>query len=221
MIKIDGNTVVYQQSIRPGIASEHLGLIFAHSEVIVLGRKNKRKKKEYRDRLGFNPEKYVSRTRNSPVVHTPVYENAETRKPHRGDIWFADLGCHPGTSIQAGCRPVFIVSNDIGNTYAETLNVLPMTKHLKKPDLPCHTKLNPEAVGDTRQALDFSMVLAEQITTISKLQLRNYVGRVEDADLLAAIDRTIHEQLGLSVSDLNKNDHHSMNNKECDCNDHK
>ena len=147
------------------------------------------------------------------MVHTPVYENT--------DIWFADLGCHPGTSIQAGCRPVLIVSNDIGNMYAGTLNVLPMTRHLKKPELPCHKELNPEAVGDLKQELNASMILAEQITTISKLQLRNYVGRVADADLLVAIDQTIREQLGLSGPDRHDNDHHSTKNKECDCNDHK
>ena len=147
-----------------------------------MGRKNKRKKKEYRDRLGFNPGKYVSRNRNTPAVHTPVYENTEIRVPHRGDIWFADLGCHPGT---------------------------------------CHKELNPEAVGDLKQELNASMILAEQITTISKLQLRNYVGRVDDADLLVAIDQTIREQLGLSGPDRHDNDHHSTKNKECDCNDHK
>ena len=118
--------------------------------------------------------------------------------PHRGDIWFADLGSHPGTSIQAGCRPVFIVSNDIGNSYAETLNVLPMTRHLKKLGLPCHVELNPGIVKDTQQELDFSMILAEQITTISKLQLRNYVGRVEDTELLAAIEQAICEQFSLA-----------------------
>lgn len=116
--------------------------------------------------------------------------------PHRGDIWFADLGCHPGTSIQAGCRPVFIVSNDIGNIHAETLNVLPMTRHLKKLGLPCHVELNPGVVKDARQEMESSMILAEQVTTISKLQLRNYVGRVEDTELLAAIEQAICEQLG-------------------------
>ena len=147
----------------------------------------------------------------------------ENRIPHRGDIWFADLGCHPGTSIQAGCRPVFIVSNDIGNTYAETLNVLPMTRHLKKLGLPCHVDLNPGAVKDTRQEMESSMILAEQITTISKLQLRNYVGRVEDTELLAAIEQAICEQFGLSLPDHSdaKYIHNEIKNKECDCNDHK
>jgi hypothetical protein len=91
----------------------------------------------------------------------------------------------------------------------------------EKPELPCHKELNPEAVGDLKQELNASMILAEQITTISKLQLRNYVGRVADADLLVAIDQTIREQLGLSGPDRHDNDHHSTKNKECDCNDHK
>ncbi len=66
------------------------------------------------------------------------------------------------------------------------------------------------------------MILAEQITTISKLQLRNYVGRVEDTELLAAIEQAICEQFGLSLPGHNdaKYIHNEMNNKECDCNDH-
>ena len=49
-----------QQNMGPGIAFKHLGLIFCpFGGEIQLGRKNKRKKKEYRDRLGFNPGKFV------------------------------------------------------------------------------------------------------------------------------------------------------------------
>ena len=105
---------------------------------------------------------------------------------------------HAGTSVQGGCRPVLIVSNDVGNTYAETLNVLPMTRQLKKPDLPCHTELDPETITDKHQLMDNSMILAEQITTISKDQLRNYVGRIEGEDLIAAVNRAVSMQLGLT-----------------------
>ena len=73
-----------------------------------------------------------------------------------------------------------------------------MTRHLKKLGLPCHVELNPGIVKDTRQELDFSMILAEQITTISKLQLRNYVGRVDDTELLSAIEQAICEQFSLA-----------------------
>ena len=169
-----------------------------------MGRKNNRRKSEYRTRLGFNPRKYIS-----PAPFSGYSSQAESgmkswdarnRIPHRGDIWFADLGDHPGTSIQSGCRPVFIVSNNIGNYHAETLNVLPMTRHLKKPELPCHTELNPEVVSDNHQILDASMILAEQITTISKSQLRNYVGRVEDEDFTSLIDHAVSQQLALEES---------------------
>ena len=122
---------------------------------------------------------------------------SEMKSPQRGDIWFAALDPHAGTSIQGGRRPVLVVSNNIGNTHAETLNVLPMTRHLKKPNLPCHTELDPDAISDKRQTMDYSMILAEQITTIGKDQLRNYVGRIDDKELIAEIDHAISAQLGL------------------------
>lgn len=166
-----------------------------------MGRKNKRKKTEYRTRLGFNPWKYITPA-TDPVRH---YRNT-SRSPQRGDIWFAALDPHAGTSIQGGCRPVLVVSNNIGNTHAETLNVLPMTRHLKKPNLPCHTELDPDAISDKRQTMDYSMILAEQITTISKEQLQNYVGRIEEKNLLDSIDHAVSVQLGLTPISLHNDE---------------
>lgn len=173
-----------------------------------MGRKNKRKKIEYRRRLGFNPMKYIgsgarfqSTISPAPVVtisSTPSPDStAAERIPHRGDIWFADLiGC-PGTCVQKGVRPVLVVSNDMGNTHSGIINVLPLTSHLKKPYLPCHTLLEPGNVVDSRYRFVDSMVQAEQITTIGRLQLKNYVGRVEDTELLNRITRAMIAQLAL------------------------
>lgn len=166
-----------------------------------MGRKNKRKRREYRDRLGFNPLKYVEYHRESDkrpyhAMHPDVH-----RQPIRGDIWFAELGNHPGTSVQAGCRPVLIISNDIGNRYADTVNVLPMTRHLKRQGLPCHTQVDPEKVLDMRQPLEPSMVLAEQVTTVSKSVLRNYAGHISDDELMKRIDLAVSVQLGLWKDD--------------------
>jgi mRNA interferase MazF len=119
------------------------------------------------------------------------------RGPRRGDIWFADLGKHPGTSVQSGCRPVLIVSNDEGNAHSDTINVVPMTSQIKKLNLPCHVRITPDMVSDAHQPFWVSMTLAEQITTISRYALRTYVGRVEDQKAVAAVDRSIAEQLGL------------------------
>ena len=49
------------------------------------------------------PRKYIT-TPTKPVQH---------HKPQRGDIWFADLGSHPDSSVQSGCRPVIVISNNI------------------------------------------------------------------------------------------------------------
>ena len=160
-----------------------------------MGRKNKRKKTEYRDKLGFNPWEYIRD--NTAEVQTHDRHPRVTRTPQRGDIWFVNLDPHAGNSVQGGCRPVLVVSNNIGNVHAETLNVLPMTRQMKKPNLPCHTQLDPDIVSDKHQTLDASMILAEQITTISKDQMKNYVGHVQDEALLNAVNHAVSVQLGL------------------------
>lgn len=160
-----------------------------------MGRKNRRKREDYTRPLRIYPRKCVTHNDNS------------RKTPQRGEIWFAELGTHFGTRIQGGCRPVIVVSNDMGNLHAETVNVLPMTRHLKKPDLPCHTVLDPTVISDTRQVLDPSLVLAEQATTIDKAQLRNYVGRVEDGSLLNSINSAITSQLALSETDMSHPEH--------------
>lgn len=166
-----------------------------------MGRKNKRKRNEYRDRLGFNPRKYVRYSadhdrKDDRPLSAPI--NIGMKIPKRGDIWFADLGFHPGTSVQDGCRPVLIISNDIGNRFSDTINVLPMTRHLKRQDLPCHTQIDPESIGDRRQPLETSMVLVEQVTTISKSVLKHYAGHVSDKAMEELIDQTLKRQFGLA-----------------------
>ena len=149
-------------------------------------RKNHRMKSEYHDTLGFDPKKY-----------TTVPQNAPDRIPQRGDIWFASLGLRPAGSVQGGTRPVIILSNDIGNAHAGTVNVIPMTRHLKKPELPCHTQLDPDSITDMRISLDSSMVLAEQLTTISKYALRSYAGHISDDEAMNRIETAVLSQLAL------------------------
>ena len=159
-----------------------------------MARKNNRMKTEYHRGLGFDPRKYIS----TPASHLTHRES--DRIPQRGDIWFANLGSHPQSSVQSGCRPVIVVSNDIGNAHSETVNVVPMTRHLKKPELPCHMELNPDCITDARQLLDTSMVLAEQITTIGKNLLFNYVGKIVDTAVLHRINAAVAAQLGIERS---------------------
>ena len=191
-----------------------------------MSRKNHRNRKEYRDRLGFNPDRYISRgthsfgidsvnndctdrasdctvnhggkhTDNHPINQAPSLH--QLHNPSRGDVWFAQLGYHSGTSVQAGCRPVFVVSNDTGNHHATTIVVLPMTTRLKRSELPTHVELCQGNLtkADLNRPLADSMILAEQITTISKAALRNYIGKVEDRRKLNEIDNAVKVQLAI------------------------
>lgn len=153
-----------------------------------MGRKNKRLKTEYHKGLGFDPKKYIT---------APVQHQTTERTPKRGDIWFADLGRHQNSSVQDGIRPVIILSNDIGNAHADTVTVVPMTGHLKKPELPCHTHLFPDSITDKHQHLEPSMILAEQLTTIDKDSLRSYMGHISDADAMNRIENAVIAQLFL------------------------
>lgn len=117
---------------------------------------------------------------------------------HRGDIFFADLGTHCGTSVQSGCRPVLIISNDKGNEHSETVTVIPMTGSFKRTDLPCHTVLNPQRVNDKQRPLSKTTVLAEQITTLSKSALKSYIGRIDDQNVMEEIENTLFVHLGLT-----------------------
>ena len=56
----------------------------------------------------------------------PVKENWNY---YRGDIYLADLGTNVG-SEQSGCRPVLVLQNDVGNHFALTLIVAPITSRI-------------------------------------------------------------------------------------------
>lgn len=126
-----------------------------------------------------------------PAVFTAV---------HRGDIFFADLGTHSGTSVQSGYRPVLVISNNKGNAHSETITVMPMTGSFKRTDLPCHTILTPEQIKDKQCSFSKTTILAEQITTISKSALKSYVGKVDAADVMESIEHTLFVHLGLSAA---------------------
>lgn len=157
-----------------------------------MGRKNKRKKSSYARKMKTNPKKLISRQTSQVHNDRPQTEHSAL-KPLRGDVWFAELGEHPGTSVQEGCRPAFIMSNDVGNTHSETVTVLPMTSKMKKEYLPTHVTM---AAADCPN-LEPSMVLAEQVTTIGKAALKNYVGKVTE-NKIQEIERAVGTHLGLA-----------------------
>ncbi len=93
-----------------------------------------------------------------------------------GDIFYADLNPVVG-SEQSGRRPVLIISNDIGNTHSPTVIIVPITSRVHtKAKLPTHTEVNSFEGLDKN-----SLILAEQIRTIDKRRLENYIGRLPES----------------------------------------
>ena len=146
----------------------------------------------------------TAHSENSVVaVHTPDTKDTNNTVPtavHRGDIFFADLGTHSGTSVQSGYRPVLVISNNKGNAHSETITVMPMTGSFKRTDLPCHTALKPEQIKDRQCSFSKTTILAEQITTISKSALKSYVGKVDSADVMGSIEHSLFVHLGLAAA---------------------
>jgi mRNA interferase MazF len=88
----------------------------------------------------------------------------------RGDIYYAELNPVIG-SEQGGTRPVLIISNDIGNRHSPTVIVAAITSRVHtKAKLPTHT-----AIRDFEGLNKDSIILLEQIRTIDKKRLQEYI----------------------------------------------
>lgn len=107
----------------------------------------------------------------------------------RGSIYMADLPKTTNSSVQGGLRPVVIIQNNAGNMYSPTVQIIPLTSQLKKP-LPVHTVIRHSSLTK------ISIALAEQIQTIDKSSIRQYVGKLDDTTI-ERINTCIMIQLGL------------------------
>jgi mRNA interferase MazF len=111
----------------------------------------------------------------------------------RGDIFYADLSPVIG-SEQGGLRPVLIVQNDIGNKYSPTVIAAAITSKISKTKLPTHIDVPSEDAGLTKD----SIILLEQIRTIDKERLVNYVGKISK-ESISVIERAALISLGISI----------------------
>lgn len=188
-----------------------------------MGRKNKRKHDKIRPiRAGkylgstsTDNSEYIEpcRTGSPAEVHSaePQSNPQQTQasqasrqnykpRPRRGDIWFAKLGNHYGTSVQSGTRPVLVISNDTANRFSFTFTVLPMTSKMKHPEMPTHIRLGESdciQCGDTE--LLESMILAEQIVPLDRSALLDKIAYIDDKEKMAEIERAVATQLGIRV----------------------
>lgn len=111
----------------------------------------------------------------------------------RFDIVLVDFGEVIG-SEQGGLRPVLIVQNDTGNTYARTTIVMPLTSVQKNVNQPTHTIIKK---GGTSNLTKDSMVLGEAIRQISEKRIKKFIGCVTDYAEQEAIKRVYLANFGI------------------------
>lgn len=119
----------------------------------------------------------------------------------RGDLYLANLGI-PAGSKQGGVRPVVVLQNNVGNFYAPTITIAPLTSKVdKKKSQPTHYFIR-KAKGLEKP----SMVLAEQLDTCDKLCVIRYLGKVSKGQM-RGIDEAVKKQLGYYMDETRrKND---------------
>ena len=109
----------------------------------------------------------------------------------RGDIYYADLNPVQGSEQGGDVRPVITIQNDVGNRFSPTLVVAAITNR-KKPDLPTHV-----IVKGKNYLKEDSIILLEQIRTIDRIRLREYIGCL-DAQYMCKVDTALAISVGLN-----------------------
>lgn len=112
------------------------------------------------------------------------------KKIRRGDIYYVNFGYNIG-AVQNFCRPGIVIQNNTGNAAAPTVIVAAITSEIKKVNLPVHAY-----IGKKFGLTEPSMVLLEQVKTVDKQNLGNYIGHVSPV-CMRRIDRAAAYSIGL------------------------
>lgn len=92
----------------------------------------------------------------------------------RGDIYYCDLSKNTG-NLQKGIRPVLILQNNRGNHYSPTIIITTLTTMKKKTDMPTHVEITSNIIKGNNKEIAGSIIQFEQIFTINKKDLKDYV----------------------------------------------
>jgi mRNA interferase MazF len=106
-------------------------------------------------------------------------------------MFYADMTNCVG-SEQSGYRPVIVIQNDIGNKHSKTIIAAIITSRtVSKAKMPTHCHIRAQQ-GLGRD----SLVLLEQIRTIDKARLKEYIGTL-DCEAMSRIDKALAVSVGL------------------------
>lgn len=104
----------------------------------------------------------------------------------RGDIFYIQDGYSTGSEQRAG-RPAVVVSSEKGVKTSPVVSIVYLTTE-PKPDMMVHVDIN--------SANKPSIALCEQVYTVSKTRIGDYMSHVTPAEM-AAIEKGIAEALGI------------------------
>ena len=111
----------------------------------------------------------------------------------RGELYHADLNPVFG-SEQGGYRPVLIIQNNRGNQHSPTVIVAAITSQ-PKTKLPTHVPIN-----GIRGLEKESFVMLEQIRTVDKRRLDDYVGRL-NRDQMNRVEKALRTSMEIKKLD--------------------
>lgn len=117
----------------------------------------------------------------------------ERTEIQRGDIYHADLNPIFG-SEQGGYRPVLVIQNNRGNKHSPTVIIAAITSR-PKAKLPTHV-----AIQGIKGLEKDSFVLLEQIRTLDKRRLDDYVGKLNQEQMLQ-VDKALRSSTGMRKLD--------------------
>ena len=126
----------------------------------------------------------------------------------RGDIYYADLSPVVG-SEQGGIRPVVILQNNVGNRHSPTVIAAAITSRKGKHKLPTHVNLDAPVPGLYRD----SIILLEQLRTIDKSRIDNYLGKVTPREMVA-IEKALSVSLAMEQLKKRSQKHKAKRAKE-------
>ena len=110
----------------------------------------------------------------------------------RGDVFDVDFGSDNVVgSEQADYRPCICIQNEVGNKFSPVVIVAVITSKLGKRKMPTHCQIGSESGLNME-----SLVLCEQIKTIDKSRIKNYIGKAT-TEVMNEVERAIKISLAL------------------------
>ena len=97
-------------------------------------------------------------------------------------------------SEQGGVRPVLVIQNNVGNRHSPTVICAAITSKMNKAKLPTHIEISTRDYKIVKN----SVILLEQIRTIDKQRLQEYVCHIDSA-MMQKVDKAIRISLEIAT----------------------